>query len=35
VEATRPADLEESLHEGDEVRVGFPEDRIWVVAREA
>lgn len=34
IEATRPADTQtDQLNEGDEVRVGFPADRIWVVAR--
>jgi hypothetical protein len=33
IEATRSGDVDTSINEGDEVKVGFPADRIWVVAR--
>jgi ABC-type Fe3+/spermidine/putrescine transport system ATPase subunit len=32
IEAIRSGDTGADLNEGDEVRVGFPEDRIWVVS---
>lgn len=33
IEATRPGDFGQGLNDGDEVRVRFPEDRIWVVPK--
>lgn len=33
IEATRSGDIDAAINEGDEVTVGFPADRIWVVPR--
>ncbi|MBK9123508.1 MAG: ABC transporter ATP-binding protein [Chloroflexi bacterium] len=33
IEATKPGDFGDGLHDGDTVRVRFPSDRLWAVAR--
>lgn len=35
IEAVRTADIADALHQGDEVNVCFPADRIWLVSNSA